>query len=138
MFLRKSTTVGLVKSRISPFIWITAYAGMTIKQLIWSRYANSHIREGVYPDVKMTFHEFITIRCLNNNNYANLTNLAKTIRENNPYTNFMSDQVGLIYERAGFLFTYPKTITTYQYCCNAGFVKGCTGHKKSCLSCNPV
>ena len=86
----------------------------------------------------MTFHEFIAIRCLNNNNYTNLTNLATTIRENNPYTNFMSDQVGLICEQAGLLFTYPKTITTYQYCCNAGFIKGYTGHKKSCLSCNPV
>jgi hypothetical protein len=50
---------GFVKSPIFPFFWIPAYAGMTIKQLISSRYNIRHTREGGYPGVKMTFYEFI-------------------------------------------------------------------------------
>ncbi len=50
---------GFVKSPILPFFWIPAYAGMTIKQLISSRYNIRHTREGGYPGVKMTFYEFI-------------------------------------------------------------------------------
>jgi hypothetical protein len=52
---------GFVKSRIFPFIWIPAYAGMTIKQLISIRYTIRHTRECGYPDVKKTFYEFINI-----------------------------------------------------------------------------
>jgi len=51
----------LVKSRIFEFIWIPAYAGMTIKQLISSTYNTRHTREGGYPCVKMTFYEIIKI-----------------------------------------------------------------------------
>ena len=49
----------LVKSRILPFIWIPAYVGMTIKNLISSRYNSRHTREGGYPGVKMTFYDFM-------------------------------------------------------------------------------
>ena len=50
---------GFVKSRIFPFIWIPAYAGMTIKHLISIRYTIRHTRECGYPEVKKTFYEFI-------------------------------------------------------------------------------
>jgi hypothetical protein len=50
---------GFVKSRIFPFIWIPAYAGMTIKHLISIRYTIRHTRECGYPDVKKTFYEFV-------------------------------------------------------------------------------
>ena len=52
---------GLVKSRIFEFIWIPAYAGMTIKQLISIRYTIRHTRECGYPCAKMTFYEFINL-----------------------------------------------------------------------------
>ncbi len=46
---------GFVKSQIFPFIWIPAYAGMTIKHLISIRYTIRHTRECGYPDVKKLF-----------------------------------------------------------------------------------
>jgi len=49
----------LVKSPISPFFWIPAYAGMTIKHLISCRYDIRHTRESGYPGVIMTFYETI-------------------------------------------------------------------------------
>ena len=51
----------LVKSRIFPFIWIPAYAGMTIKQLISIRYTIRHTRECGYPGVKTTSYDFAEI-----------------------------------------------------------------------------
>jgi len=54
---------GFVKSRIFPFIWIPAYAGMTIKHLISIRYTIRHTRECGYPDVKKTFYEFMKFAC---------------------------------------------------------------------------
>jgi len=58
-FSYKSNRHGVVKSRISSFNWIPAFAGMTIKQLISTRYDSRHTREGGYPDVKITFCEII-------------------------------------------------------------------------------
>jgi hypothetical protein len=49
----------LEKSPIPAFFWIPAYAGMTIKHLISSRYNIRHARESGYPGVKMTFYETI-------------------------------------------------------------------------------
>ena len=57
-----SLTDGFVKSRIIPFIWIPAFAGMTIKLLISSGYAIRHTREGGYPVSKMTFYDFIKVK----------------------------------------------------------------------------
>ena len=57
--MSKSKVDGFVKSRIFPFIWIPAYAGMTIKHLISIRYTIRHTRECGYPDVKKTFYEFM-------------------------------------------------------------------------------
>ncbi len=54
---------GIVKSRILPFFWIPACAGMTISYLILDRYRSCHTREGGYPAVKMTFYDFINVRC---------------------------------------------------------------------------
>ena len=50
---------GFVKRQISSFIWIPAFAGMTIKILISIRYNNRHTREGGYPGAKVTFYDFI-------------------------------------------------------------------------------
>ena len=61
IFLAPFNIDGFVKSRIFPFMWIPAYAGMTIKHLISIRYTIRHTREGGYPDVKKTFYEFINI-----------------------------------------------------------------------------
>ena len=54
----------LVKSRIVPFIWIPACAGMTLKKIISSSYAIRHTREGGYPGVKMTFYEIVKVEDL--------------------------------------------------------------------------
>jgi hypothetical protein len=48
-----------VKSRILPFFWIPAFAGMTIIQLISDRYNRRHTREGGYPVFKTTFCDSI-------------------------------------------------------------------------------
>jgi hypothetical protein len=50
---------GFAKSRISPFIWIPACAGMTISELISDRYHGRHTREGGYPVFTTTFYDFI-------------------------------------------------------------------------------
>ena len=52
---------GFVKSRISSFNWIPAFAGMTIKQLISVRYNSGHTRVSGYPDVKIAFYEIVNI-----------------------------------------------------------------------------
>ena len=52
---------GFVKSRIIPYIWIPASAGMTIKLLISNRYKIRHTREGGYPGNKVTFYVFIKL-----------------------------------------------------------------------------
>ena len=44
-----------VKRRISPYIWIPAFAGMTITPLTSTRYNSRHIREGGYPGGKVIF-----------------------------------------------------------------------------------
>jgi len=51
----------LVKSRIMPFFWIPAFAGMTVSGLISGKYGTRHTREGGYPVVKLTFYDFINI-----------------------------------------------------------------------------
>jgi hypothetical protein len=56
---RTSNIDGFVKSRITPFIWIPAFAGMTIKWLISVRYSSRHTREGGYPVIRTTFYESI-------------------------------------------------------------------------------
>ena len=53
---------GFVKSRILPFNWILAFAGMTISKYIPDRYDRRHTREGGYPGAKMTFYDFIKVR----------------------------------------------------------------------------
>jgi hypothetical protein len=45
----------LVKSRIFPFFWIPAFAGMTIRHLISDRYHRCLAREGGYPVFQTTF-----------------------------------------------------------------------------------
>ena len=52
----------LVKSRIFPFFWIPAFAGMTIIQLISNRYHRRHTREGGYPVLKTTFYDSISFK----------------------------------------------------------------------------
>jgi len=52
-------TDNFVKSRILPFFWIPAFAGMTIMQLISGRYHRRHTREGGYPVFKTTFYDSI-------------------------------------------------------------------------------
>ena len=52
----------LVKSRIMPFFWIPAYAGMTVSGLISGKYGTRHTREGGYPDVKLAIYDFINIK----------------------------------------------------------------------------
>jgi hypothetical protein len=51
----------LVKSRIFPFFWIPAFAGMTIRQLISDRYHRCLAREGGYPVFKRTFYDSIKV-----------------------------------------------------------------------------
>jgi hypothetical protein len=46
---------------IFQFIWIAAFAGMTIKILISSRYNSRHTRVGRSPGGKVTFYDFINI-----------------------------------------------------------------------------
>ena len=53
---------GLVKSRISHFFWIPAFAGMTIKQLISIRYKSHLTREGGYPVVRTTFYQIVNLQ----------------------------------------------------------------------------
>ena len=50
-----------VKSRIFPFFWIPAFAGMTIIQLISDRYHRRHTREGGYPVFKTIFYDSIKV-----------------------------------------------------------------------------
>jgi len=52
---------GFLKNRIILNIWIFAFAGMTIKLLISTRYNIRHTREGGYPGGKVTFCDFINI-----------------------------------------------------------------------------
>ena len=52
----------LVKSRIFPFFWIPAFAGMTIIQLISDIYNRRHTREGGYPVFKTTFYDSLKHR----------------------------------------------------------------------------
>ena len=47
------------KGRILPFIWIAAFASMTIKCLISIGYNIHHTREGGYPGRKVTFYDII-------------------------------------------------------------------------------
>ena len=57
--LKFQTIDGFVKRRIFPFIWIPAFAGMTMKILISGRYNSRHTREGGYPGAKVTVYDFI-------------------------------------------------------------------------------
>ena len=58
---RTSNIDNFVKSRIFPFFWIPAFAGMTIIQFISDRYHRRHTREGGYPVFKTTFYDSINI-----------------------------------------------------------------------------
>jgi hypothetical protein len=58
---RTSKVDNFVKSRIFPFFWIPAFAGMTIIKLISDRYHRRHTREGGYPVFKTTFYDSINL-----------------------------------------------------------------------------
>jgi len=60
-FTRELNIDNLAKSRIFPFFWIPAFAGMTIIQLISYRYHRRHTRAGGYPVFKTTFYDSINI-----------------------------------------------------------------------------
>ena len=58
--VRPKISDNLVKIRIFPFLWIPAFAGMTIIQLISDSYQSCHAREGGYPVFNTTIYETIS------------------------------------------------------------------------------